>query len=349
MKRHTTRYRLFAALLALGIFLVDALSPLEGAVAVLYVIVVMLADQTARRGDILVAGAGSIVLTLVAYIMSHGAAHVGAPAVRALVSLAAICISTLLALRDQEAQDAVLAAHAELAHAARVATLGELTASIAHEVNQPLMAVVTSGEAGMRWLKRPSPDLHEVETALARVIAEAHRASEIVSRIRAFLAKAPAPRTMVSVPAIIEEATDLVQRELSREQVELRIELAPDLPLVKGDRIELQQVLVNLMINAGQAMARQPTPRVLSVEASRPGDDELAITVSDTGPGIAEDDLVRLFDPFFTTKADGMGMGLAICRRTMEAHGGRLLVQSAPGKGAQFQLTLPLSPDDRTS
>jgi PAS domain S-box-containing protein len=243
----------------------------------------------------------------------------------------------------KQAQDALLAAQAELAHAARVATLGELTASIAHEVNQPLMAVVTSGEAGMRWLRRPTPDLQEVETAIGRIISEGRRASEIVKRIRDFLRKAPTQQAALSAAAIIEEASRLVEHEFTRERVELRLDIAPDLPAITGDRIQLQQVLVNLMVNASQAMAGQDAPRVLSVSAARAGADSLAITVSDTGPGIATADIERLFDPFFTTKQQGMGMGLAICRTTAEAHGGRLSVENIPGKGASFRLTLAVS------
>ncbi|QEL26927.1 PAS domain S-box protein (plasmid) [Bosea sp. F3-2] len=242
----------------------------------------------------------------------------------------------------KQAQDALLAAQAELAHAARVATLGELTASIAHEVNQPLMSVVTSGEAGMRWLRREKPDLHEVETAIERIISEGRRASEIVKRIRAFLTKAPAQHNELSVAAIIDEASLLVQRELARERVELCVEIEPDLPSITGDRIQLQQVLVNLMVNAGQAMADQPGPRLLSVGATRPTTESLVVTIGDSGPGIAAGDIERLFSPFFTTKKEGMGMGLAICRTTTEAHGGTLSVESVPGNGATFRLTLPV-------
>jgi len=245
----------------------------------------------------------------------------------------------------KQAQDAVLAAQAELAHAARVSTLGELTASIAHEVNQPLMAVVTSGEAGMRWLKRPVPDLHEVETAMARIISEGRRASEIVKRIRAFLTKAPAQQDVLSPAALIEDAVRLVEHEFTREQVILRLDVDPALPAIVGDRIQLQQVLVNLMVNACQAMAGQSAPRVLSIRAARTGADRLVISVCDTGPGVAAENLERLFDPFFTTKQQGMGMGLAICRSTAQAHGGELSVVNSPGAGASFQLTLAVSPD----
>lgn len=245
----------------------------------------------------------------------------------------------------KQAQDALLAAQAELAHAARVATLGELTASIAHEINQPLMAVVTSGEAGMRWLRRATPDLHEVETAIGRIVSEGRRASEIVKRIRDFLRKAPAEHGALSAATLIDEASRLVEHEFARERVELRLDIEPDLPAIMGDRIQLQQVLVNLMVNASQAIAGQAEPRVLSVSAARVAADCLAITVSDTGPGIAAANLGRLFDPFFTTKQQGMGMGLAICRTTAEAHGGRLSVENKPGKGASFRLALALSQD----
>lgn len=243
----------------------------------------------------------------------------------------------------KQAQDALNLAQSELAHAARVSTLGELTASIAHEVNQPLMAVVTNGEAGMRWLRRNPPDLHEVETAITRVITEGRRASDIVKRIRDFLKKAPAKQDELCLPALIEEAVALVEHELERAKVDVLVEVQGGLPRIRGDRIQFQQVLVNLMVNAGQAMADHPGRRAIFVEASRLGKDEVAIAIRDTGPGIPEDHLQRLFDPFFTTKQNGMGMGLAICRTTVEAHGGRLTVESTPGDGATFQLVLPTS------
>jgi PAS domain S-box-containing protein len=242
----------------------------------------------------------------------------------------------------KRAQDALLAAQAELAHAARVATLGELTASIAHEVNQPLMAIVTSGEAGLRWLRRDVPNLQEVAAAIGRVVAEGRRASEIVTRIRAFLKKTPTQQNMLQIGEIVEEAALLVERELSKANINLAIETAPDLPPVRGDRIQLQQVLVNLMVNAGQAMSEQSGPRIVTVRVDRAGSESLVVMVKDTGPGIAPHDLPRLFEPFFTTKRGGMGMGLAICRTTVEAHGGQLSADSAPGSGATFRLTLPV-------
>ncbi len=242
----------------------------------------------------------------------------------------------------KHAQDALLAAQAELAHASRVATIGELTASIAHEVNQPLSAIVTSGEAGMRWLRRDVPELDEVAAAMSRIVSEGRRASEIVTRIRAFLKKKPAEQDLLEIAEIISEAATLVERELSKENVSLKVEVRPDLPQIRGDRIQLQQVLVNLLVNAGQAMAQQSGPRIVTLRADLAESGSLVVTVEDTGPGIEADDLPRLFEPFFTTKQDGMGMGLAICQTTVEAHGGRLTVQSAPGSGATFSLAMPV-------
>ncbi|HZX76864.1 PAS domain-containing sensor histidine kinase [Lysobacter sp.] len=245
----------------------------------------------------------------------------------------------------RRAQDALLLAQTELAHASRVSTLGELTASIAHEVNQPLMTVVTYGEAGLRWLRRDPPDLGEVETAITRIVSEGRRAGEIVQRIRAFLGKAPARSEALDVTVVIEDAARLVQHELARGMVELQLELEPHLPEVRGDRVQLQQVLVNLMVNASQAMTGQPGRRHLAVRACV-GDDCIDIAVADTGPGILPEHMERLFDPFFTTRPQGMGMGLAICRTIAEAHGGRLVVDSEPGRGATFTLSLSIASTD---
>src|SRR3954451_16782138 len=243
----------------------------------------------------------------------------------------------------KQAQDALLAAQAELAHAARVATLGELSASIAHEVNQPLAAIVTSGEAGLRWLRREVPNLDEVAATIVQVVAAGRRAGEIVARIRTFLKKAPVQQDSLDIAEIIEDAALLVARELANDDVVLTSEIEHGLRPIRGDRIQLQQVLVNLLVNAGQAMSDQPGSRTVKLRASAVDGERLAITVQDSGPGIRPDDMPRLFDPFFTTKPGGMGMGLAICRTTVEAHGGELSAESTPGAGATFRLTLPYS------
>ncbi len=241
------------------------------------------------------------------------------------------------------AQSALLAAQADLARAARVATLGELTASIAHEVNQPLSSIVTSGEAAMRWLRRDVPDLDEVLSALTRTVAEGKRASAIVARIRSFLTKGESRRERLTPTELIQDAVHLVEHELNRNGVTLRADIAPDLPEIVADRVQIQQVLINLMVNGAQAMTSTASDRLLSLNAAQAESNILMIAVSDTGSGIADDHLERLFEPFFTTRSEGMGMGLAICRSTIEAHGGRLSVRSQPGEGATFSFTLPIA------
>ncbi|WP_244432719.1 MULTISPECIES: ATP-binding protein [unclassified Afipia] len=241
----------------------------------------------------------------------------------------------------RRAQDALLAAQSELARAARAATLGELSASIAHEVNQPLAAIVTSGEAGLRWLQRDTPDLAEVSAAMCRVVDEGRRAGAIVTRIRGFVEKVPARKDMLKICDIIADAALLVERELAKSEVALSFTASHELPQICGDRVQLQQVFVNLFINAAQAMAGQSTPRHISVAADTTDGSDIVIAITDTGPGIATNDLTRLFEPFFTTKHGGMGMGLAICRTTMEAHGGQMTAESSSGLGATFRLRLP--------
>lgn len=239
------------------------------------------------------------------------------------------------------AQDALLAAQAELAHAARVATLGEISASIAHEVNQPLMAVVTNGEAALRWLNRPQPDLAEVAAGLSRIVAEGRRASRIVAGIRGFARKAPPARETLAPAELVDEALRLVARETSHAGVQVTVAADPALPAVTVDRVAIQQVLVNLALNAVQALAASDGPRRIRVAVERTGEG-VVFSVADNGPGLAGIDGDRLFQPFYTTKASGLGMGLAIARSTAEAHGGQLTAGAAAEGGALFRLTLPV-------
>lgn len=256
-----------------------------------------------------------------------------------------VLIFSMDVTEQRMAQDALIQARTELAHAARVATLGELSASIAHEVNQPLMAIVTSGEAGLRWLRRPQPDLPEVAASLERMTSEGRRAGEIVRRIRSFLGNGTSDRDRIEIAALIQEAAALIGREVERASVELEIDLPVDLPAIQGDRVQLQQVLVNIMLNAVQAMEGQIRRRRLRVLGSASAE-AVEIAVIDNGPGIAPDRLQRLFEPFYTTRADGMGMGLAICRRTVESHGGQIKAESSVGDGSAFRITFPLASQD---
>lgn len=239
------------------------------------------------------------------------------------------------------AQDALRKAEADLAHAARVSTLGELTASIAHEVNQPLAAIVTNGEAGLRWINRVEPDLEEARAAMGRMIVEGQRASDIISRIRALASNKDPQRAPVALNAAIEDATLLLKRELAAQDVRLILALSPDVGAVSGDRVQLQQVVINLAMNGIQAMVGRAV-RDLTLSTRREGDG-VVLEVADTGLGVAAQDAKTLFNAFYSTKAAGMGMGLSICKSIVQAHGGGIAVEAAPGGGALFRVVLPLA------
>jgi two-component system, LuxR family, sensor kinase FixL len=453
--------RVAAGALAVAIFLVDAITPLDIAVAVLYVVVVLIAANLLdRRGVLLVSGV-CLVLTVVAYLMAHGLTITTALG-RCLMSVSAIGITTYLALKNQaagmglreqarlldlthdtifvrdmhdtitywnraaeelygwqreqavgkhchqlmqttfpaplkeimvdllraghwegelthtkrngmqvltssrwslqrdargrpveimetntditerrRAQEALNQAQEELAHVTRVTTLGELTASIAHEVNQPLAAIVTNGQACLRWLGRDVPVLDEARGTVTRIIADADRASEVIRRIRTLARKSDTKRAWLNLNDVIDEVLLLVRHEVSSHRISLLRELASGLPPVLGDQVQLQQVLINLVINGIQAMATViDRPRELLIR-SRQEADQLLIAVRDSGIGIAHEQMSQVFDTFFTTKADGMGMGLSICRSIIEAHGGQVWASSNDGPGVTFQFTLP--------
>jgi signal transduction histidine kinase len=241
-----------------------------------------------------------------------------------------------------EAQEMLQRVQAEFAHAARVSILGELTASIAHEINQPLAAISTNAAAGLRWLDRPEPDLAEVRAITNRIIADARRAADIIVRVRAMATHRAPERTVLPINDAIRDAMAFLRHELQAQGATLTLDLAADLPLVRGDRIQLQQVIVNLAVNALQAMAGAASRR-LNIRTSQAGGD-VRIDVEDNGPGISDSNLPRLFESFFTTKDGGMGMGLPICRSIIEAHGGRISTANRDAGGACFSVTLPAAP-----
>jgi len=241
------------------------------------------------------------------------------------------------------AQQALAKTQAEFAHAARVSVLGELTASIVHEVNQPLCAVLNNAEAALRWIDRPQPNIDEVRTLSMRIMRDVTRAAEIVQRIRALAGGREPERLPVHINMMIEEVMVFLSPELARQDVQATLELDPRQPCVLGDRVQLQQVLVNIAVNAIHAMATRGSGTRRLVIRTRNDDLSLVrVELEDTGPGIVADHLDHLFKSFFTTKADGMGIGLAICRSIIDAHGGRITAENlvAPG-GARFSFSLP--------
>jgi C4-dicarboxylate-specific signal transduction histidine kinase len=241
----------------------------------------------------------------------------------------------------KQAQEALQTAQTALAHVTRVTMLGEMTTSIAHEVNQPLGAIVTNAGASLRWLGRQPPEIGEVRAAIEQIVNDAHRANEVIRRIRKFSKKVDPEMIRLDINEIIEEAVRLLQHDALRHGVAIRLELASGLPPVRGDRIQLQQVIVNLLVNGMEAMAtvRDP-PRVLIVRTHSHEADGVLVAIEDVGIGIKPENADRLFSAFYTTKPDGMGMGLSIVRSIIEAHGGRVWASPNAGPGMTFQFTL---------
>lgn len=465
-------------LLMLAIFLIDAFTPLDVAIAVLYVVVVLCATNVWSRRGVLVTGVACVLLTVAAFAINHGP-ELSRSLARCVVSMSAVGITTLLALAGltateslrrrseslriseallastqrlsrtssfrfhsvrgitwwsdeaariyalapsepptiermltrchpddlplvqeaiarvrrgepsielrhrlrmedgaikhvhiissltaasngdfeylgalmdvsaaHEAAEALHRAQAQLAHVTRVTTLGELAASIAHEVNQPLAAVATNGNACLRWLNRATPDLGEARMALDRILDDTRRASEVIRRIRALARRGDTQRRELDLNQVLNDTVALVQRELSAQRISLRLDQARELPAVLGDAVQLQQVLINLVMNAMQAIAAMPRGaaggRRIDVATGLDPEGRVMVTVADTGPGLSEAQAGRLFEAFYTTKEDGMGMGLAICRSIVEAHGGRICaLPQEDGRGARIAFSLP--------
>jgi PAS domain S-box-containing protein len=247
----------------------------------------------------------------------------------------------------KQAEEKLHTARTELAHVTRVATLGELTASIAHEVNQPLAAVVANADAALRWLDRETPDLAAARRSVEWVINDSYRASEVIRHVRALANKTDVEKTPLDFNQVVRDAIVLVQRELTSQRISLRAELAPARLAVFGDRIQLQQVIINLLINGIEAM--QPVTgrlRELVIRSGQNESSQVRLSVADCGVGISAENVNRLFNAFFTTKTNGLGMGLSICRSIVEAHGGRLSASGNEGPGATFQFVLPLHQEE---
>jgi PAS domain S-box-containing protein len=234
----------------------------------------------------------------------------------------------------------------EVAHANRVATMGQLTASIAHEVNQPIAGAATNAEAALRWLKARPPDLEEVRQALGRIVKDAHRAGDVIGRIREIIKKAPPRKDRVDMNEAIREVIELTRGEAAKNGASVQAALGKGLPPIEGDRVQLQQVVLNLIVNAVQAMGTVAEgPRELFITTARAEPDGVLVAVKDSGPGLDPESLERLFDSFYTTKPGGLGMGLSICRSIIEAHGGRLWATANLPRGAIFHFTVPTHPD----
>jgi C4-dicarboxylate-specific signal transduction histidine kinase len=241
----------------------------------------------------------------------------------------------------KRAEENLRQAQADLAHVSRVTTMGELTAALAHEVNQPIAAAVTSANSCIRWLAADVPNLDKARAAAMRIVSDGTRVAEIISRIRLLFQKGAQSLETVNVNEVIREMIVLLRGEATRYAIFVQTELAADLPLVMGDRVQLQQVMMNLMVNGIDAMKAVEGTRELTIKSQRAENEQLLVSVCDTGVGLPPDQADQIFNAFFTTKPHGTGMGLRICRSIVESHGGRLWAANNPLRGANFCLILP--------
>jgi PAS domain S-box-containing protein len=267
---------------------------------------------------------------------------VGHPVLNASGDLVQFVGSSTDITERKHAEEALRQAQTDLAHASRVTTMGELTASLAHEVNQPIAAAVTDANTCLRWLTRDQPNLEEAREAASRMAKDATRAAEIIARVRMIFKKGVAERELVDVNELIREMIILLRNEISRHSISVRTELVETLPRVMGDRVQLQQVMMNLIMNSIDAMKDVQGTRELIINSQRTENEQLMVSVGDTGVGLPAHQADRIFDAFFSTKAHGTGMGLRISRSIVESHGGRLWATDNSPSGANFCFTVPL-------
>jgi C4-dicarboxylate-specific signal transduction histidine kinase len=249
--------------------------------------------------------------------------------------------------RAEEERERLRQAQADLARVNRVTTMGELTASLAHEVNQPIAAAVTNANTCLRWLTRDHPNVEEARAAAMRIVKDSTRAAEIISRVRLLFKKGTPERELVDVNEVVREMIVLLRGEAARHNILVGTELVADLPQVMGDRVQLQQVLMNLMLNGIEAMKDVDGTRELAIKSQRTENEQVLVSVNDTGVGLPVQQADQIFKAFFTTKLQGTGMGLSISRSIVESHGGRLWAAENSPRGAGFYFTLPTKVEAR--
>jgi C4-dicarboxylate-specific signal transduction histidine kinase len=328
-------------LLMAAIFISDTVTDLEIASAVFYIAVILLGVGKLATRQVVYLALACIALTLISFALTRSGERESG-VINGVISISAISIATYLALKVVTANAAMHEAREQLIRVARINSLGELAASIAHEVNQPLAAIATSGEASLRWLAASPPNLERARLALGRVAEDANRASTIIARVKAHARGAAPVFRPVQIGEVVRDAVDLSGGEIARHGIALSVRIDDPLPTVLGDKVQLQQVLCNIILNAIEAMVDTPAQaRALSITVTTGADGDLEIRADDTGPGIREEHRERLFDAFWTTKGEGTGIGLTICRSIVEGHGGAIWVEDAQPPGSRFRIRLP--------
>lgn len=336
--------------LAIAIFAADALTPPDWVVSGLYVLVVLVGGRSFRGRQLWYVVGACVFLTVLALFLSDRYMLSSSSLFRTgifnvVVSIVAIVLSAYLIQRGLGSERELARARTDLAHISRVTTMGELTASIAHEVNQPIAGIVANAGACLRWLDSELPHLDEARAAASRIVRDGTRAAEIVSRIRGIFAKTGAHKQSIDVNHLIRETADLLTNETLRHAISLNLDLAADVPSVVADPIQLQQVIVNLATNGIEAMKEIAGPRVLTISSRRTERGGASISVSDSGKGFQSGQENNLFEAFYTTKPQGTGLGLSISRSIVEAHGGKIAAEPSPSGGALFRFALPAGSD----
>ena len=338
--RTTTWLFPLAAVAVAGLtFVADTLTDYEIAAATFYVVVVLLASRFSGSRGLLLVGSGCIGLTILSYFLTKdGNFHTGV--INTAISILAIAGVTSLAIRTGQAQARADEAQAQLARVTRITTLGEMGAAIAHEVNQPLAAIVTNVDACHRWMASAPPNLNRIATTIADIALDANRASAIIARIRALTSNSAPKKQMADINDVIRQATSLIEPQMRIRSIVWRYGLAAPLPLVLIDPIQLQQVILNLLVNAIEAIDGEDGTVQITSER-RLG--SIHIVVADNGHGLTIDQMDRIFDPFHSTKTGGMGIGLTICRSIVEAHGGAIRAIPGMPRGLAMAITLPIA------
>ncbi|WP_343525495.1 ATP-binding protein [Sphingomonas sp.] len=335
---------LLVAILVLAIFVVDVLTDRVIAVAVLYIVPVLLALRIFPRTRVMGLAAGCVALTLLGSPLTRfGMTEAGM--VNLAISLIAIMTTSYLGLRMLSHEAASHEARAHLLRLSRIGNLGELASSIAHEVNQPLAAITSSAGAARRWLDGSPPDLTRAKESLDRIARDAARAGDVVSGVRRLASRKASTPVWTDMAELVEECVAIARAELDRQQIRLDLTMPEDAAGIWGDRVQIQQIVVNLLINAIESLTQNGTAErriLLSVSRSA---GFVALTIADTGAGLSQDALGHLWEPFWTSKEGGVGLGLTISRTIAEAHGGALEYRPRGGRGAVFELRLPLTPE----
>lgn len=324
-----------------AIFLVDTVTDYAVAAACFYAAVILAASRRLPARGLIALAAVCIGLTGLSFFLTRfGTYRIGL--VNSAIGMLVIGITTYLALKMEAAKAAVQDAQARLLRVARASTVGELTTSIAHEVNQPLAAIASSAEASQRWLAQEPPNLDKARQTIARIVADAHRASDVIARIRGLTQGAAPERQAFDLNLATEEMLALSRSELEQHDVTVALVLGSDLPPAHADRVQVQQVIGNLILNAVDAMSDTPvSERRLSLLTAYDGRGHVSLSVRDRGVGLPSEHTDRVFDAFWTTKANGLGLGLSLSRSMIEANGGHIRAERPAGGGACFIFELP--------